>query len=64
MKIETNPLVHQARMKIILMEHGMEITAEDFCKEHIRRGWAFPDLTPASLGLEPTDIIRYTPTLN
>jgi|GEM_PF-1997163 len=64
MKKEKDPLVIRTRIEILLSENGGEMTVEDFVKEHIRRGWAFPDFCPASLGCEPTDIIRFTPTLN
>ena len=41
------------RQTIIVIEAGGAITAEEFCREHRRRGWAFDDLTPARLGLRP-----------
>ncbi|EPY03533.1 hypothetical protein [Magnetospirillum fulvum] len=45
------------RILLIVEERG-SITAADFCAEMIRRGWAYPDLTPDDLNLDPTDIIQ------
>lgn len=33
---------------------------DDFCDEHIKRGWALKTLTPEALGFDDTDIIRLT----
>lgn len=48
------------RQLIILRSAGGEMTAKAFCDEHIRRGWAYPDLTPEGIGLDDTDIVRVT----
>jgi hypothetical protein len=45
------------RILAIVEERG-SITAADFCAEMIRRGWAYPDLTPEQINLAPTDIIE------
>lgn len=43
------------RVMAIVEERG-SITAADLCHELIRRGWAYPDLTPDDL--DPIDIVR------
>ena len=50
--------VINARLLLVVDEAGGEITAEDLCAELRRRGWAFDDLSPARLGMEPDAIIR------
>lgn len=46
------------RIKQVLAEHPDGISAGDLCAELRRRGWAFDDLSPAKLGLDPSTIIR------
>lgn len=57
-QVETRREVIALRQLIIVAEAGGAMTAEEFCAEHRRRGWAFDDLSPARLGLKPDDIIR------
>lgn len=47
-----------ARILSLVDERGGSITAADLCDEMTRRGWAEPDVTPESIGLDPADIIE------
>lgn len=55
-----NDEIIKERQRIILRTAGGEMTAKEFCDEHIRRGWAYPDLTPKRIGLNDTDVVRLT----
>lgn len=57
---EQNPEVIKWRQNKIIAEAGGSMTMKKFCNEHIRRGWAFNNLTPESMGYEETDIISLT----
>ncbi len=63
-EFETNPQVIRERVRVVLRAAGGEMTAKAFCDEHIRRGWAMPDLTPDLLGFEDADVIVMTPGPN
>lgn len=56
----TSPTVETCthRITTILAEHPEGISADDLCAELRRRGLAFDDLSPASLGLEGKAILR------
>lgn len=58
MQTETNREIIKERQRIILRNAGGEMTAQEFCDEHIRRGWAFPNLTPERMGLDDMDIVH------
>ncbi|MEE9395285.1 MAG: hypothetical protein V3W41_22565 [Planctomycetota bacterium] len=57
---EANREIMKERQRIILRSAGGKMTAKEFCNEHVRRGWAYADLTPDRIGLEDTDIVRLT----
>ena len=57
---DPTPEVVKWRQEKIISEAGGEMTMQEFCDEHVRRGWAYPDLTPESMGYEPNTIIKMT----
>lgn len=58
--MDLNDEIIKERQMIILRSAGGKMTAKEFCAEHIRRGWAYPDLTPERIGLDDTDVVRIT----
>lgn len=50
--------IARARIQQVVREHPRGISARDLCAELRRRGWAFDNLTPATLGPNGDDILK------
>lgn len=56
-RLSCGPERARQRVMHIVDAHG-SISAKDLCAEMIRRGWAYPDLTPEDIGLNDNAIVR------